>query len=144
YTTPIPPSPTTFSMRYLPATTSPGERTLGAPPPSTAESCARRGLPGARWIAFIGGRRCMIGKRRFAGSLERARPSLFRDLASRVMPEGSMTPRLRRPGALVFLSERFILATMQGEPRQADGPQAEERKADANEAEPSSGTSGRG
>ncbi len=47
-------------------------------------------------------------------------------------------------GALVFLGERFILATMQGEPRQADGSQSEERGADANEAEPSSGTSGRG
>jgi len=52
----------------------------------------------------------------------------------------------RRPdlGALVFLRERFILATMQGEPRQADGPQEEERGADERGGEPSSETGGRG
>ena len=46
-------------------------------------------------------------------------------------------------GALVFLRERFILATMQGEPRQADGPE-EERGADDRGGEPSSETGGRG
>jgi molecular chaperone GrpE len=45
-----------------------------------------------------------------------------------------------RLGALVFLSERFILATMTGERKRADGPRDEDRSADEREAEPSSGT----